>query len=83
MGFMPFVMIYNKLLYVDNRGRWLPGVEDKFTHEELIHFKISQHLQRWCGNRKLIKVSPIFDDYEPYRNWINKGMPVPERGSHG
>jgi hypothetical protein len=67
MGFMPFVMIFNKQLYVDGRGRWLPGVEKKFSREQLIHFKINQHMQRWCGNRKLIKVSPNFNDYEPYK----------------
>ena len=78
MGFMPFVMIFNKQLYVDSRGRWLPGVEKKFTREELTHFKMTQHMQRWCGNRKLIKVSPDFNDYEPYKNWLKKGMPVPD-----
>lgn len=78
MGFMPFVMIFNKQLYVDNRGRWLPGVKKRFTHEQLIHFKINQHMQRWCGNRKLIKVSPNFNDYEPYKNWLKKGQLVPE-----
>jgi hypothetical protein len=77
MGFMPFVMIYDKQLYVDSRGRWLPNVADKFTREELIHFKITQHMQRWCGNRKLIKVSPSFDDYREYKTWCNKGMAVP------
>lgn len=77
MGFMPFVMIFDKQLYVDSRGRWLPGVANKFTREDLIHFKITQHLQRWCNNRKLIKVSPRFDDYEPYKNWVKKGMPIP------
>ena len=77
MGFMPFVMIFNKQLYVDSRGHWLPDVANKFTKEELIHFKITQHMQRWCGNRKLIKVAPSFDDYNGYKNWCNKGMPVP------
>ena len=78
MGFMPFVMIFNKQMYVDSRGHWLSGVEKKFTREELTHFKITQHMQRWCGNRKLIKVSPDFNDYEPYKNWLKKGMPVPD-----
>lgn len=77
MGFMPFVMIYNKQLYVDSRGRWLPDVASRFTEEELRHFKVTQHLQRWCGNRKLIKAVPNFNDYEPYRNWIKKGAIVP------
>jgi hypothetical protein len=78
MGFMPFVMIFNKQLYFDSRGRWLPDVGKKFSQEQLRHIKITQHLQRWCGNRKLIKTIPIFDDYEPYKTWIRKGMPVPD-----
>lgn len=77
MGFMPFVMIFNKQLYVDSRGRWLLGVEEKFTQQQLIHFKIAQHMQRWCGNRKLIKVSPDFENYEPYKKWLSMGKPVP------
>ena len=77
MGFMPFVMIYDKQKYVNSRGRWLDGVENKFTKEQLLHFKTVQHMQRWCGNRKLIKVSPNFNDYEPYKNWVKKGMQVP------
>jgi hypothetical protein len=78
LGFMPFVMIFNKQLYVDSRGHWLEGVEDIFTKEQLIHFKTTQHLQRWCGNRKLIKVSPNFNEYLRYKNWVKKGRPVPE-----
>lgn len=77
MGFMPFVMIYDKQKYVDSRGRWLPDVENRHTKQELIHFKVTQHMQRWCGNRKLIKSIPNFDDYEPYRKWKENGMPVP------
>lgn len=78
MGFMPFVMIFNKLKYVNSRGRWLEDVGKYFTKEQMMHFKICQHMQRWCGNRKLIKAVPNFNDYEPYKNWINKGKPVPE-----
>jgi len=77
MGFMPFVMIFDKQKYVDKRGRWLSDVCNKFTKEQLTHFKVTQHLQRWCGNRKLIKVSPNFNDYKPYVNWVEDGMNVP------
>lgn len=76
MGFMPFVMIFNKQLYFDSRGNWLPGVGLKFTQDELRHVKTCQ--QRWCGNRKIIKSVPNFDDYIPRVNWLKKGMPVPE-----
>ena len=77
MKLLPFVMIYDKQKFVDKRGRWLKDVHTKFTREQLIHFKIVQHLQRWCGNRRLIKSIPNFEDYEPYAKWKAKGFPVP------
>lgn len=79
MGFMPFVMIYDKQKFVDSRGRWLRGVEEKYSREELIHFKTCQHMQRWLGNRAIVKSCPDFEEYSPYKNWKNKGCPVPER----
>lgn len=79
LGFMPFVMIYDKQKFVDDRGRWLPGVEDRYTVDQLRHFKTCQHLQRWCGCRRLIKAIPDFLQYDPYKRWMDKGKPVPER----
>lgn len=49
LGFFPFVMIYDKQRFVNSRGRWLPHVAEQFTERELRHFKICQHMQRWCG----------------------------------
>lgn len=77
LGLMPYVMIYDKQRFVDERGRWLKGVEEEFTSEQLRHFKTCQHLQRWCNTRKIIKTAPRFDDYLGYRNWASKGMLVP------
>lgn len=77
MGFMPFVMIYDKQKFVDSNGRWLKGVEKKYTREEMVHFKVCQHMQRWCGNRKIIKTSPNFEEYEQFKKWKEDGMPVP------
>lgn len=77
LGFMPFVMIYDKQKFVDSRGRWLKDVHKRYTREQLIHFKTVQHLQRWCGNRKLIGSIPDFEYYEPYAKWKSKGCPVP------
>ena len=79
-GFVPYVMIYDKQKFVHDNGKWKDGVADKFTIEQLRHFKTCQHLQRWCNNRALIKVSPNFENYEPYSAWISKGQPVPKRG---
>lgn len=80
LGYVPYVMIYNKQKMVSDNGRWKKGVEKRFTIEELRHFKTCRHLQRWCNNRAIIKSCPDFKNYEPYSNWINKGQPVPTRG---
>lgn len=81
MGFMPFVMIYDKQKYVDSRGHWLPDVQDRFTADQLRHFKTCQHMQRWLGNRAIIKCCPKFEDYDRYKNWLRSGKPVPVRES--
>lgn len=79
LGLMPFVMIYDKQKFVDSRGKWIKGVEERYTQEELRHFKTVQHMQRWCNNRKLITISPDFEEYEPYKKWKQQGKPVPQR----
>lgn len=79
-GFMPYVMIYDKQRFVTDKGIWKKGVENIFTPEALRHFKICQHLQRWCNTRALIKLVPDFNDYERYRNWLEKGQPIPRGG---
>lgn len=79
-GFVPYVMIYDKQKFVNDNGRWKPGVETIFNPEQLRHFKTCQHLQRWCNTRAIIKSTPDFNNYEPYRKWLEKGQPVPTRG---
>lgn len=79
LGFSPFVMIYDKQKFVDSRGRWLPDVAYRYTEDELRHFKTVQHMQRWCGNRAILKKCRRFEDYDNYKNWVKKGMPVPKR----
>lgn len=76
MGFSPFVMIYNKHLFVDPRGHWIPGVEYCFSEAQLQHFKFCQHLQRWTGNRRLLQ-SCDFQDYDRYARWVKDGKRVP------
>jgi hypothetical protein len=71
MGFMPFVMIYDKQKYVDGRGRWREGVENRFTYEQLRHFKICQYMQRWTAARCLIKSCPKFEQYDMYKRMID------------
>lgn len=77
MGFLPFVMIYDKQKYVDSRGHWLPDVGKHYTLKQMRRFKICQHLQRWCGRAEIIKSCPDFNEYLPYKRWKEKGMPVP------
>ena len=79
-GYVPYVMIYDKQRFVTDKGHWRKGVEHIFTTEQLRHFKICQHLQRWCNNRALIKTIPDFDKYEPYSKWMRAGQPVPIGG---
>lgn len=76
-GFVPYVMIYDKQKYVHDNGKWRKGVEALYSSDQLRHFKVCQHLQRWCNNRALIKSVPDFNDYDWYANWVHKGMPVP------
>lgn len=77
LGYMPYVMIYDKQQYVDGRGRWLPQAGSLFTPAQLRHFKVCQYMQRWANNRAIIKSCPHFEDYGPYRQWIHNGMPLP------
>ena len=79
LGFFPFVMIYDKQRFVDSRGRWLPHVAEQFAEKELRHFKICQHMQRWCGQIQIFNSCPRFEDYEPYKKWVERGMPVPTK----
>lgn len=69
-GLLPFVMIYDKQKYVDEHGKWRKGVEDRYTYEELRHFKICQYLQRWSAARALMKSCPDFTQYEMYRRML-------------
>jgi hypothetical protein len=61
-GFDPYVMLYDKHKFVDARGRWLPGAQERYTPETLRHFKLCQHLQRWC-NHKAIFRTVSFEQY--------------------
>jgi hypothetical protein len=79
-GYVPYVMLYDKQKFVKDNGKWKEGVGDSFTPEQLRHFKTCQHLQRWCNNRAIIKSTPDFNNYEPYRKWLEEGQPVPKRG---
>ena len=82
LGYVPYVMIYDKQKFVKDSGHWKKGVESIFTIEQLQHFKTCQHLQRWCNNRALIKSCPDFNNYEPYAKWVKDGKPVPKRGDN-
>jgi len=53
--FDPYVMLYDKHKFVDVRGRWLPGVQERHTPEALRHFKLCQHLQRWCNFKAVFR----------------------------
>lgn len=79
MGFVPYVMIYDKQKFVDKNGRWLPDVAERYTREQMIHFKTCQHMQRWSATRGIIKLCQVFENYEPFQKWRDGGFKVPER----
>ena len=81
MGFVPYVMIYDKQKFVNQYGKWRKGIEQKYTREQMIHFKTCQHMQRWSSSRSVIKICPDFRNYEPYRKWKRSGFPVPGWGT--
>ncbi len=69
-GFSPFIMIYDKQKFVDDRGRWLPGVHEKYTPEQLHNFKLCQLMQRWCNSRFIFRSVNNFTDYDYYQKYI-------------
>lgn len=79
LKYLPYICIYDKQKYVDKNGHWLKGVENKYTVEQLRHFKTLQHMQRWCNSPKhFIRIVPKFEDYDRYKNWVKNGMRVPD-----
>ena len=80
LGFMPYVMIYDKQKFVTDRGNWRKNIGQAFSEEKIRHFKTCQHLQRWCNTRQIIKTCPNFEDYEPYVKWVKNGKPIPTTG---
>ena len=72
----PYIMIYNKSVFFDRRGRLNPKEEllKEHTMEEIEHVRICQRMQRWCNNFIFWKV-PKFEDYDPraYRKKARAG----------
>lgn len=75
LGYAPYVMIYDKQKFVDCRGRLKPDVWERYTPEQIYHFKVCQHLQRWTASRALFASVPVFDNYERYQNFMIKQWP--------
>lgn len=72
LPYCPYVMIYDKQKFVDARGRLLPDVRDRYTPEQIFHFKLCQHLQRWTSNRALWASCQTVNDYRPYIQFLTK-----------
>jgi len=69
LGFDPHVMIYGKHEFVNARGRWLPDAQARHTPEALRHFKLCQHLQRWCNMKSIFYSGTSFADYLKGKAW--------------
>lgn len=80
LGYCPYVMIYDKQMFVDQRGMLLPDVWDRYTPDQIYHFKLCQHLQRWTTNRALWAKCPTIDTYQPYVNFIANWPKMQARG---
>ena len=74
LGFDPYIMLYDKHKFVDARGRWLPGAQVRHSPEALRHFKLCQHMQRWCNHKAIFRTV----SFEKYL----KGMRGFENGLH-
>lgn len=68
-------MIYDKQKFVDEHGRLKPDVWERYTPEQIYHFKVCQHLQRWTVKRELFASVPNFENYERYQNFVNVQWP--------
>lgn len=82
LGYCPYVMIYDKQKFVDTRGRLLPDVWDRYTPEQIFHFKLCQHLQRWTSNRALWASCQTVNDYRPYIQFLTKWPDILRRHQH-
>ncbi|MBR4863061.1 MAG: radical SAM protein [Oscillospiraceae bacterium] len=72
LGFNPYVMIYDKQKFVDSHGKLLPDVWDRYTPDQIYHFKLCQHLQRWTTARRIWGMCPTIEQYHWYTNFIEK-----------
>ena len=63
LGFDPYVMIYDKHEFVNARDRWLADAHTRHTPETLRHFKLCQHLQRWCNHKGIFRSGVSFANY--------------------
>lgn len=82
LGYCPYVMIYDKQKFVTTRGRLLPDVWERYAPEQIFHFKLCQHLQRWTANRALWATCPTINDYRPYTNFLAKWPDLLRRHQH-
>lgn len=70
MGFSPYVMIYNKDDFVecDKNGKPmkmkpLHVLLEKYTMQQIEHFKVCWNIQRWVNNRIIFARCKDFSDY--------------------
>lgn len=69
-GFTPYVMVFDKQKFVDDRGLLRKDVHEYYTPEQIHHFKICQHIQRWCNSRYVFRSCDNFYDYHWYKQYM-------------
>lgn len=72
MGIRPYVMVYDKHEFVKPNGKLRSDVYERYSEDQIHHFKQCQHLQRWANSRSIYKICPKFEDYEPYVKYLQK-----------
>jgi hypothetical protein len=67
MGYDPYIMIFNKSEFVTDKHRLKPIKQllEKFSIEQIEHFKKTWQLQRWVNNKRIFRSgqAETFEDY--------------------
>jgi hypothetical protein len=67
MGYDPFVMIYDKQKFVNEKTRKMYPLSEllkQFTIDQINHFKKVWKLQRWVDNKFIFRSCDKFEDYK-------------------
>lgn len=71
LGFSPYVQLYNKGDFVecDKNGKPMrlkpiKVLSEKYTLQQIDHFRVCWDIQRWCNNRRIFASCKTFEEYK-------------------